>query len=153
MLFFDYSITHLEMPGDICLTFYISECQNRCPDCHSQDLWKPVGSELPGCFVPLLQLYRQRISCICFLGEGRNTAAEHTEFAHLCNIARQYELKTCLYSGRDCEIEDWMLCFDFVKVGSYQKEFGPITETTTNQKMYKINNGKHIDVTHIFWSS
>lgn len=151
MLFFDYSITTLELPGEICLTFYISECQNRCADCHSQELWRPIGSDLNECFSQLIQLYRTKISCICFLGEGKNTATEHGEFAGFCKSARQLSLKTCLYSGRDCQLENWMRCFDFVKIGSYKKQYGPITEKTTNQRMYRITGNKHSDITNLFW--
>jgi len=151
MLFFDYSITTLELPGETCLTFFITECQNRCADCHSPELWQPVGTKLNECFNPLIQLYRKKISGVCFLGESKNTAKEHAEFADLCQTARAFGLKTCFYSGRDCQIENWMFCFDFVKIGSYKKEYGPIIERMTNQRMYKISNGHYSDVTKLFW--
>ena len=38
---------------------------------------------------------------------------------------------SCLYSGRDCDIEDWMQAFDYIKIGSYKEELGLLFECTT----------------------
>ncbi|MCK9457262.1 MAG: hypothetical protein M0R31_08195 [Candidatus Riflebacteria bacterium] len=152
MLFFDYSITFLEVPGQSCLTFYISECQNRCENCHSKELWQATGSALRPCFHQLIELYRKQITCVCFLGEGRNTPLEHAEFVDLCKISHQYGLKTCLYSGRDCEIEEWMKCFDFIKTGSFKEECGPLTAETTNQRLFKMAQNSITDITSKFWN-
>jgi anaerobic ribonucleoside-triphosphate reductase activating protein len=51
-------------------------------------------------------------------------------------------LKTCWYSGRDLEHAKVNLeVLDFVKVGPYIDEFGPLDSPTTNQRFYKIEHG------------
>ena len=65
--------------------------------------------------------------------------------------AHEKGLKACLYSGRDVEIESWMGAFDYVKLGSYQSRYGPLSEKTTNQKFYKKQQGKYLDITEWFW--
>lgn len=86
-----------------------------------------------------------------FLGEGENTSNTRKELKKYANKAKKLGLKTCLYSGRDIEIEKWMNIFDFVKVGSYKKEFGSLFSETTNQKFYKKTTKGFIDITNIFW--
>ena len=40
-----------------------------------------------------------------------------------------------------------MSLFDYVKVGPYKKEFGPLNERTTNQRLYYHRE----DITSRFW--
>jgi hypothetical protein len=61
-----------------------------------------------------------------------------------------HNLKTCLYCGRDTEIEEWMCEFDFVKLGSYQKNRGGLNDISTNQRMLKKTENKYIDITYKF---
>ena len=58
---------------------------------------------------------------------------------------------TALYCGRDSQIENWMEKFNYIKIGSYQEEKGPITKQTTNQKLFKKENNKYVDITYMFW--
>lgn len=152
LLFYDVGVTYLEVPNEKCLTFHISECQNNCQHCQSPWLHSSVGDNINEYFEYLIEAYSEQITCICFLGEGKNTETEHIEFYNLCNIAKKYKLKTCLYSGRDCNIEDWMKIFDYVKIGSYNKTLGAINIKTTNQRLYKKINHSFIDITKLFWS-
>lgn len=58
-----------------------------------------------------------------------------------------------MYSGRQSiELEMWEL-FDYVKLGPYIPEFGPLDNPNTNQRLYKINREtKDIeDITSMFW--
>ena len=50
--------------------------------------------------------------------------------------------------------------FDYIKIGSYKKELGPLTSETTNQRMYKVEGVHHedgsfsydlVDITKKFW--
>ena len=51
-------------------------------------------------------------SSIClFLGERENTICEHQEFYKTTEIAQRHNLKTCLYCGRDTDVEEWMSNF------------------------------------------
>ena len=41
--------------------------------------------------------------------------------------------------------------FDFIKVGAYKEEYGPLTIATTNQILYKKENNSFINITSKFW--
>ena len=60
--------------------------------------------------------------------------------------------KTCLYSGRNINVEEWMKIFDYVKVGSFQEDLGGLDSPTTNQMFYKkCTNGTYENITSDFW--
>jgi len=150
--FYDYNISSLEVPDHISINFHVSHCQNTCENCFSSWLQKDEGNVLNDYFKPLLIAYKIHINCVCFLGEGKNTKENHDEFLELCNVANSLNIKTCLYSGRNCEIEEWMSCFDFVKTGAYIKDCGPLNTETTNQKFFKkLSYDKWEDITRFFW--
>lgn len=56
-------------------------------------------------------------------------------------------LKTCWYSGRDLAAAREVLpALDYVKVGPYREEFGPLDSPTTNQRFYKVfDNGARLE--------
>ena len=56
----------------------------------------------------IIDLYLGQASCVCFLGEGRGEQEEIEELVLLAECSQQKGLKTCLYSGRDTFIEEWM---------------------------------------------
>ena len=52
--------------------------------------------------------------------------------------------------------------FDYIKIGSYREELGPLTSKTTNQRMYKIEyvhnedgsfSYEFKDITKKFWKN
>ena len=88
-----------------------------------------------------------------FLGSKSEKGNELEQLIDYCSVIHQNGKKTALYSGRDCDIEDWMYCFDYVKTGSYQKEYGSLVFPTTNQKLYKKQNNKFENITSIFWNN
>lgn len=89
---------------------------------------------------------------MCVLGEGRNTNVEHNEFLCLCIDIHSSGFHTCLYSGRDCSIEEWMYCFDYIKIGSYNETLGTLSSETTNQRLYQKIGSDYKDITHLFWN-
>lgn len=150
--FYDYTVTNsLEVPDEVCLNFYIAECQNHCPECFLTELREMTDVLLSEVYSDIMDAYSGRITCVCFLGEGRNTESEHKEFSRLCEHIHSCGFKTCLYSGRDCGVEEWMNCFDYVKLGSYKSEFGDLSERTTNQKLYKKTSEGYSNITCLFW--
>lgn len=145
-------LSYNEVPGEVSLCIYISGCMNRCKDCHYPELQKSnYGDPLYKYIESLIQLYLKQISCVCFLGEGKNTIYEKSEFIQFCEITRSYGLKSCLYSGRDTEIELWMQNFDYIKIGSFISDKGALYEPTTNQRMYKKTGNIYEDITFRFW--
>lgn len=150
----EFGISHLEVPDEVTLCIYISGCPNKCVNCHYQELQQvDAGEKLVTYFDQMLDLYREYVTCVCFMGEGDGSIESKNEilsYVHECN-KRGY--KTCLYSGRDTIIEAWMNQFDYVKVGSYCEELGPLTSETTNQRMWKrLSDNEFEDITFRFWS-
>lgn len=84
-------------------------------------------------------------NCVLFLGEGNDKDA-------LLGLARHVRMQhpsveLALYSGREAvEDEIWDL-FDYVKIGPYIAEYGPLNNPSTNQRLYYHKE----DITSIFW--
>jgi anaerobic ribonucleoside-triphosphate reductase activating protein len=81
---------------------------------------------------------------------------EPWEVAHLATLVKENfpTLKTAWYSGNNDS--NYKYSFDYVKLGPYIKELGPITEKTTNQRMYMMlpdgeDRKQVLDITYKFW--
>lgn len=154
MLYFvDACVSYDEIPNKQSLCIYISGCLHNCKDCHYPELKeKDYGDILAESFYQLVDLYSKLVECVCFMGEGACGTEEKREFLEYTEYIHSKNLDAALYSGRDLEKnEEWMDSFDYVKLGSYQPEKGSIIEKTTNQRLYKKENDKYIDITEIFW--
>lgn len=140
-------VTFEELPTEVTLSLSISNCQNRCPGCHSSELRKDIGTELTDDILDELIQENDGVSCVLFLGEGN----DKNRIIELARRVKQHNLKVALYSGRD-EVEEvvWN-AFDFLKIGSYKSEFGPLNNPKTNQRLYQIKGNKYIDITNRFW--
>ena len=95
----------------------------------------------------LLERYGRDVTCVCFMGGDR----EPQEIMRLAGLVRKRGLKTAWYSGRQ-ELPE---CFDrevldYVKVGPYIESKGPLTNPDTNQRMYRIEEGRMTDITDKF---
>lgn len=138
-----------EVPGEISLLFNIVSCQNKCPGCHSPQLQRDYGDPLTENALDF-HLARGPYTCVCLMGEGNDKEA----FAEVVQMIYDRGLKVAVYSGRDIDVADWCqeygLVPDFLKVGSYKEELGPLNKETTNQRMYHCSNSFE-DITHKFW--
>lgn len=145
--YYNYDIVFQEVPDEVSLAINITNCPNRCPDCHSRHLWENVGEELTENELNrLVQRYQGDITCVCIMG-GDASKYEVEQMAHY--IKRNLGLKVAWYSGRNdqpANIND----FDYVKFGSYIAERGGLKSPGTNQRFYKIVDGELIDITHRF---
>ena len=154
MLYYtEICLSPYEVPGEQSICIYISGCCNRCKKCHYPELQLPdYGEVLCIHLNEIVDLYLNQASCVCFLGEGRGEPEEINELVRFSKCSQQKGLRTCLYSGRDTFIEEWMNCFDYIKIGSYQEPLGSLDSYTTNQRMYRKNaHGKYEDITYLFW--
>ena len=154
MLYYtEICLSPYEVPGEQSICIYISGCCNRCKNCHYLELQLPeYGDVLSKRISDMIDLYYSQASCVCFLGEGRGRQEEKEELVRFAESAQQKGLKTCLYSGRDSFIEEWMKGFDYIKIGSYQEELGALDSQTTNQHLYRKNtHGEFEDITFLFW--
>ena len=145
-------IVFQEIPDEVTLAINISNCPCRCPGCHSHYLWNDIGVILDNRAVDaFVKKYDHCITCIAFMGgdaepESVNLLARYVHQSHPW-------LKVAWYSGR-LRIPS-VVCrtdFDYIKVGPYIRHLGPLTQPTTNQRLYRQGgNGEFYDITSRFW--
>lgn len=147
--YIDYKITFLEVPNEISLCINISGCPIHCEECHSKYLWEDKGTLLDLQHLTDLIDANTGISCVCIMG-GDSCPEEIDNIAE--DIRNYYpNLKVCWYSGKqelskDINLEN----FDYLKLGPYIKDRGPLTYKSTNQRFYQVLNDKLVDITNQF---
>lgn len=151
-------ITFAEVPDEITLCINISNCHCHCKGCHSPYLAEDIGEELNSHSLQELIKANEGITCICFMG-GDSNPQDIDSLAQWLKIYFPY--KVAWYSGRQELSSDINLqWFDFVKLGPYIEELGPLNSKTTNQRMYKVvytyyddgTSGYELeDITNKFW--
>ena len=148
----DTLVSFQEIPDEISLCINISNCPNNCPGCHSAYLKDDVGTPLT--YIELMRILKdiRGITCVCFMGGDK----EPWEIQRLAQFVKEKSLKVAWYSGKQELHEDISLVnFDYIKLGPYIEELGPLTSCTTNQVMYKIDHLADrpfvVDITSRFW--
>lgn len=150
----DSKVTFAEIPDEITLCINISNCPCHCEGCHSSYLAEDIGNPLSLQVLTTLIDSNKGITCVCIMG-GDSNPSEVDDIAQ--DIKEYYpELKVAWYSGRqELSKEIELSNFDFIKLGPYIKERGPLNSRTTNQVMLEIDviqNEVFIkDITTRFW--
>ena len=145
----DTKVTFAEVPNEISLCINISNCPCNCKGCHSSYLAEDIGNELNGNSIKELINNNKGITCICFMG-GDSNPLEVDALAQFIKI--YFPIKVAWYSGRQELSKDINLNnFSFIKLGPYIEELGPLNSNTTNQRFYKVEEGKLVDITNLFW--
>ena len=146
----DIKIVFQEIPDEITLAINISNCPCQCKGCHSSYLAQDIGEPLDLQHLTNLIDSNKGITCVCIMGGDANPS----EVDDIAQDIKEYypELKVGWYSGRqelskDIELDN----FNFIKLGPYIKEFGPLNSRTTNQRFYRVSNGELINITSRFW--
>lgn len=144
-----------EVPGEITLGISISGCTIHCQGCHSRELWEDKGISLTVEELQRLLDKHKGITCLCLLGGEHNidNLIELFQYAHK-------RVKTAWYCGLDFIPKDKLGIIeylDWLKVGHYDQELGPLTSPTTNQRFFQIEhfpNGEYmrIDITNKFYN-
>ena len=140
MKYVETMVVFREVPDEVTLAINISNCPVKCPGCHSSYLAQDIGEVLDKESLAVLVHSNPGISCVSFMGGD----AEPEKVGELAVEVKKLNpaLKTCWYSGRDLEHAKVNLdVLDFVKVGPYIDEFGPLDSPETNQRFYKIEHG------------
>lgn len=154
----DTKVTFLEIPDEITLCINISNCPCHCIGCHSSYLAEDIGEKLTLDKIYKLIENNEGITCICFMG-GDSSPKEIDMFARC--IKDLYDIKVAWYSGRQ-ELSKYinLKYFNFIKLGPYIKEFGPLNSKTTNQRFYQVIKSHYDDgtsryeledITYKFW--
>lgn len=126
-------ITFSEIPDEITLCINISNCPFKCKGCHSKELWEDIGTELTT--NEMNSLLQDGVSCVCFMGGDSDleTLIELLLFVKYSNV------KTAWYTGRKEIPDDFpLILLDYIKLGPYIKEKGPLNNRNTNQRLYKL---------------
>ena len=146
----DTKVVFAEIPDEITLAINISGCPCNCKGCHSYYLAKDIVEPLDLQHLTNLIDSNKGISCVCIMGGDANPS----EVDDIAQDIKEYypELKVGWYSGRQELSKDIELSnFDYIKLGPYIEEFGPLNSKTTNQRFYKVNGKELIDITSRFW--
>ena len=159
-----YDIVFQEIPNEISLALNISNCPCHCKGCHSSYLAEDLGSEVTTDEIDKLVSENKGITCILFMGGD----SDPESLSNLCKyIKTTYNIKTAWYSGRTYyneKLKDIILpvdnrWFDYIKLGPYIEELGPLNNPKTNQRLY-LNTGLSSstyqligwkDITELFW--
>lgn len=158
----DTKIVFAEVPNEVTLAINISNCPCQCKGCHSPYLAKDEGKDLSQRALERLISENKGISCIAFMGGDSEPALVNL----LAEVVKKHGLLTCWYSGRqelsqEIDLEN----FNYIKLGPYVEELGPLTSETTNQRFYEVQlcreyvvDGENIhpvyglyDITEYFW--
>ena len=133
----DTKIVFQEIPDEVTLAINISGCPCNCRGCHSSYLAEDIGEPLDLQHLTNLIDSNKGITCVGLMGGDANPS----EVDDIAQDIKEYypELKVGWYSGRqELSKEIDLQNFDFVKLGPYIEELGPLTSKTTNQRMYKV---------------
>lgn len=144
-------VTFAEVPDEITLCINITGCKNGCKNCHSSYLAQDIGTELTFNEVRKLIKKNSGISCIALMGGDAEPDKINTLASFIIN--HYGSIKVAWYSGRqELNNNNIDLCnFDYIKLGPYKEEFGPLNSRTTNQRFYKVNGKELVDITNKFW--
>lgn len=141
------SVVLEEIPDRVSLAVEISNCRGTCVGCHSPFLRKDIGRELTNEIIDELVHSNFGVNCFLFLGEGRDPEA----LLDLADHVRSLGLEVAVYSGREMVEDIFWDHFDYIKLGPYVSEFGPLNDPSTNQRLYRIREGRPEDITSRFW--
>lgn len=148
MKYYNFDIVFQEIPDEVTLAINLTNCPNRCVNCHSPYLRKDIGEELTTAVVDrLLAKYGTSVSCFCFMG-GDGCREELSAMAQY--LRTHSNVKIGWYSGQD-QLPQHSEYFDYVKLGPYVPEKGSLKSPTTNQRLYHNRQGRWEDITERFW--
>lgn len=146
--YYNYDIVFQEIPDEVTLAVNITHCPHRCVGCHSPHLRENIGNVLDERTLDtLLDKYGRQITCVCFMGGDRLPKDVEALAKHL---RQNTKLKVAWYSGNTA-LPHNLKSFDYVKIGGYKAELGGLRSRTTNQRLYRNDNGKTVDITSRFW--
>lgn len=149
----DTMVTFSEFPDEISLCINISNCPCHCKSCHSSYLANDIGKPLYLETLYALIDKNEGITCVGFMGGDSEPKYVNTLAKAVKDL---YDIKVGWYSGRQ-ELSKYINLsnFDYIKLGPYIEEKGPLNNPNTNQRMYKLYKvDKYFmkeDITSKFW--
>ena len=155
----DILVTFTEIPDEITLCINISNCPYHCPECHSKELWQDIGQRLTAGTLVDLMTTNDGVTCICFMGGDSDLDELYNLFKFIPLLFKR--VKIAWYTGRE-DIPEDLPPIDYIKIGPYKAECGPLNDPNTNQRFYA--RGLHLnkmdanpymwyDITDRFWKN
>jgi len=138
-----------EIPGKVSLAVDVSNCPLRCPGCHSPFLQTDTGEELTTEVIDALIADNFGVNCFLFFGEGQDDETFLDLAWHIRDNHPGIEI--ALYSGRTEVPNPYWRVFNYIKLGPYMEKYGPLNKPTTNQRLYKVEGLRRIDITPQIW--
>lgn len=148
----DRDVVFQEIPDEVTLALNLSCCPNRCPGCHSPQLWEDIGEPLDETTLRnLLRRYEGLITCVCFMG-GDNDPSEVARLARFVRTASGGTMHTGWYSGcAEPPAGFDLAALDYLKTGAWIESLGGLRSPATNQRLYRIReDGTREDITRRF---
>jgi anaerobic ribonucleoside-triphosphate reductase activating protein len=149
--YLDYRVVFKEIPDEITLAISITNCPNNCKGCHSPKLKEDIGILLTLDILESLIFENSEVSCICFMGGDSEPEYLYKLVSYLKDEFFGY--KVAWYSGNDTINPTLKDKLDYYKIGPYIEKYGGLDNPNTNQRMYKIVDGKLEDITYKFWKT
>lgn len=137
----NHDIVFQEIPDEVTLAVNLSLCPNACPGCHSDYLQRNVGEELTEeRLFALVEQYAGEITCVSLMG-GDNDPVRVTELLAAVHQKFGGAVHTGWYSGhQELPPNFQSSAFDYVKLGPYIANLGPLSSPTTNQRLYRVEH-------------
>ena len=176
--FVNTQVTFAEIPDHITLCINLSNCPCHCSGCHSSYLAEDIGKVLTFSRIESLLDKNKGITAVCFMGGDNDPKLvnhyakliKESKVEHVIEVNCDYgkllmtnyidsPIKIGWYSGRqELAKEIDINNFDFIKIGPYLKECGPLNCRTTNQRFYEVihtstNDSELHDITYKFWKN
>lgn len=147
----NYDVVFQEFPDEVSLCVNLSLCPHRCVGCHSSYLQGDIGEALTFERLCTLIAGEAGITCVGLMG-GDNDPLAVMALAKAVKAHYGAQLRVGWYSGADRVARCLDVSgLDYIKVGGYRPQFGPLSSPTTNQRLYKLSKeGAFIDITHRF---
>ena len=146
----EYEVGFREIPNKVTLLINISNCPNHCVGCHSPELRTNIGTELTNDEFLRILKENDGVNCVCFMGEGRDLS----RLIEIIKLSKETQpfLETALYTGSD-EFDETIFDgkLNYLKIGHYDDKYGPLDKPTTNQRLYRLVDGRRDDITELFW--
>ena len=156
------AITFSEVPDEVTLCINISNCPCHCKGCHSAYLAEDIGKPLVGMVLREDLINKNKgITCVAFMGGDSSPESINNLAEYIKTWPGLEHLKVAWYSGRqELSKEIDLKNFDYIKLGPYIEELGPLNSKTTNQKFYEVRQVSDVegklyygldDITYKFW--
>ena len=150
--YYTTKICYQEVPDEVSFGYFLTGCPNKCKNCHSPHLRDDIGDVVLNDLENHLATKAKYCSCILFMGGDDDNHID--SLIENIKVCKEKGFRTALYSGFNLEHarKDLLDILDYIKVGPYIEEMGPLKNKNTNQRLYKIENGSiKEDITYRFW--